>query len=96
MIFDVKNPGKKIKSVLTKLGSDYEIKVIDAEQCIYRNLQNGHDIEVSGLNNAKKDFKATVYVWDVSNSPKTVETISNIKSEDELKTTLDSLVAKYS
>ena len=95
-MFKIKNPGKKIKSVLAELGSDYEIKVVDGEQCIYRNLGNGYDIEISGLNNAKLDFKATVYVWKITDGTQIKETITDITSVGSLKNVLNDVVTKYS
>ena len=95
-MFEVKQPGKKIKTVLNDLGSDYEIKVIDAEQCIYRNLNNGYDIEVSGLNNQRKSFEARVYVWNTKDGTRIVERNTDIASFEELKKTLDDLSIKYS
>lgn len=95
-MFEVKNPGKKIKSILGELGPNYEIKTIDAEQCIYRNLQNGFDIEVSGLNNQKQSFKADIYVWDCRNGSKIVDKVQNVLSLDELKERLEELSIKFS
>lgn len=94
-MFEVKKPGKKIKTVLAELGTNYEIKAIDSENCIYRDLKNGYDIEVSGLDNAKRDFVATVYVWETSPRTRTVETIRGIDSIDSLKQTLSSIINKY-
>lgn len=95
-MFEVKNSGKKIKSILEELGTNYEIKVIDAEQCIYRNLQNGFDIEVSGLNNQKQAFKADIYVWDCRNGSRIVDRVQNVTSLNELKEKLEELSVKYS
>lgn len=96
MIFEVRSPGKKIKSVLSELGSNYEIKVIDAEQCIYRNLNNGFDIEVSGLNNQKKSFSASIYVWQTNDGIRIVDKSPNLTSLEELKEQLETLSVKYS
>lgn len=95
-LFEVKKPGKKIKNILAELGSSYEIKVIDAEQCIYRNLHNGYDIEVSGLNNQKQSFKASIYVWETSPNLQIVEKIMDINSLDKLRVKLGELSVKYS
>lgn len=95
-MFKVQNPGKKIKTILADLGSKYEIKVVDAEQCIYRDLQNGFDIEVSGLNNQKKSFNANIYIWQTKNGTQIVEKALNITSFEVLKERLEELSVKYS
>ncbi|KOS61704.1 hypothetical protein FJQ98_02835 [Lysinibacillus agricola] len=95
-MFEIKNPSKKIKSILEELGHNYEIKVIDAEQCIYRNLQNGYDIEVSGLNNQKQSIEANIYVWDCNKGSRIVDRVQNVTSLDELKEKLEELSIKYS
>lgn len=55
---------KKMREALQLLGDGYSVKTIDLEPCIYRNLGNGYDIEVSGLNNQKKG--CIVYLWRTS------------------------------
>ena len=90
---------KKLNDTLMYLNSDYSIKTIDMESCIYRKISDRYDIEVSGLDNSSKRFSADVYVWDISNGDgigaTTVENIHDIKSADELKSVLDSLFVKY-
>lgn len=90
---------KKLNDTLIYLNSDYSIKTIDIEPCIYRKISDRYDIEVSGLDNSSKRFSADVYVWDISNGDgigaTTVENIHGIKSADELKAVLDSLFVKY-
>ena len=90
---------KKLNDTLMYLNSDYSIKTIDMEPCIYRKISDRYDIEVSGLDNSSKNFSADIYVWDISNGvgvgAATVENIHGIKSVDELKTVLDSLFVKY-
>ena len=90
---------KKLNDTLMYLNSDYSIKTIDTEPCIYRKISDRYDIEVSGLDNSSKRFSADVYVWDISNGDgigaTTVENIHGIKSADELKAVLDSLFVKY-
>lgn len=51
---------KNMKEVLAELGSDYTTKVIDWEDCIYRDLGQ-FDIEVSGCNYKNRTYG--VYVW---------------------------------
>ena len=90
---------KKLNDTLSFLNSDYSIKTIDTEPCIYRKISDKYDIEVSGLNNPSKVFSVDVYVWDISRgdgiAATTVENIHGIKSKDELKSVLDSLFVKY-
>ncbi|MGE6261023.1 hypothetical protein ACQKCU_24625 [Heyndrickxia sporothermodurans] len=92
----VRKPGKKIKEYLSMLGSFYQIKIIDLEYCIYRDLHNGYDIEVNGLDNACKNFTPDIHVWITSNGTRIIESINDIQSFDDLRTTLDHLVTKYS
>lgn len=79
---------------MLKLGDKYTIRIIDFENCIYLKLKNGYYFEVSGLDNAKKSFNATLYIWDDS-IKKIVETISNITSFDMLKDCLEVAEEKY-
>ncbi len=39
---------KSVIEMLNELGDTYEIKNIDGEPCLYRNLKNGFDVEVCG------------------------------------------------
>lgn len=94
-MFETKNPGKKIKETCAALGQPYKIVTIDFENVIYRNLGNGYDFEVSGLDNRKSSFNATLYIWDNREGHKIIETISNIGSLPDLKNHLDSAAAKY-
>lgn len=95
MTFETKKPGKKIRETCEKLGSPYTIKPFDLENVIYRDLENGFDIEVSGLDNRKQNFDATIYVWQTNPSNHIVETIRHIESFYDLSTTLDKIVNKY-
>lgn len=94
MAFEVRKPGKKIREICEALGKDYTIRVFDFENVIYRDLGNGYDFEVSNLDNRKKSFDASLYIWDAQNS-RVVETISGIHSIEELKSALDSSAEKY-
>ena len=93
-MFEVRKPTKKLKDICNSLGEPYTIKIIDLENVIYRNLGNGFDFEVSGLNNNKKSFDATIYVWRLDGN-RIVETISGIKSLVELKDCLGTTATKY-
>lgn len=92
---NINKPSKKIKEILKSLGSPYEIKIIDLENVIYRNLNGIYDFEISGLDNSKKSFNATIYVWQLKGSIHVVETITDIESLADLKVTLESITDKY-
>lgn len=96
MIFEVKKPGKKIKSVLSELGSDYEIKRIDLWNNIYRDLKNGFEIHIGEIDNDVQDFNVSVSIWQNRPTIKSIETISNVKSVQQLKNILDRMILKYS
>lgn len=95
MIFEIKEPTKKIKEICLILGSDYSIKPIDGEQSIYSEINGSYDLEVSGLNNNNKNIDATIFVWKTKPYPQVIETISDIKSLEYLKSSLTNLVGKY-
>lgn len=95
-MLEVKNPGKKIKEICADLGQPYKIVTMDLENVIYRNLGNGYDFEVSGLDNGKSSFNAKLYIWDNRNGSRIIETISDIDTLPDLKSHLDSAAAKYS
>ena len=84
---------KKLTTALDYLGDEYRTQLIDFEECIYRNLGNGFDIEVSGIN-SKHECSLTVYVWDMKHRVIT-ERVSEIADLKELKPVLDSLIIKY-
>lgn len=94
-MFKTNPPGKKIKEICQSLGEPYQLKVIDCENVIYRDLNGFYDYEISGLDNQKKSFNATIYVWSLKDGIHTVETISDIKSLDNLKSTLEAITEKY-
>lgn len=88
-------PGKKIKDICAQLGDLYSIKVIDLENCIYRKLNDEYDIEVSGLDNRKKGFSCTVYLWSIKAGNRIESTYSDISSFGQLLETLQSLEMLY-
>ena len=89
----VKNPRSKIHEICQELGNLYEIRVIDLENVIYRDLGNGFDFEISGLDNQSSTIKAMVYVWQ--QKPKEIIEKLPVRSLDELKTVLSAAVNKY-
>ncbi len=59
----IPSPTKHIRDLCKELGGQYEIRVIDSENVIYRNLGNGFDVEVSGMDTNSLKKRATVYLW---------------------------------
>lgn len=91
----VAKPTRRILEIAQMLGPDYTVKNIDFENVIYREI-NGYEFEVSGLDHNTKRINATLYVWDVTVGIFTVETISGICSEGELKDVLTRAAEHYS
>lgn len=94
-MWEIAKPGKRIKEVLKQLGPEYSIRVIDFEQCIYRNFGNGFDIEVSGVNTQKrKNLRCDIYLWyrtgDRYNTGHIVQCDQNVPF-DEIGTVVDRL-----
>ena len=56
---------KSVLEMKNELGDLYEIKNIDLECCLYRNLRNGFDVEISGVysRKQKKNRKITIWLW---------------------------------
>lgn len=95
MIFEIKEPTKKLKDICSQLGSDYSIKPIDGEQSIYREMNSNYNLEVSGLNNNDEIIEATIYLWRTKPYPQVIETVRDVKFLEFLKTSLTNLVGKY-
>lgn len=78
------------------LGEKYLIRYIDGEPCIYRNLENGHEIEVSGIfrRNKVNGGCYSIYVWKTS-PMKNIHRVHQIKGLQELKNRLDEVVEAY-
>ncbi len=88
-------PTRKILGIAEQLGPDYSIKWIDGENCVYRKLNNDFDIEVSGLDNNKKSFSCTVFLWSLLPGKSIKATYTDIKSFEQLCETLQSLEMLY-
>lgn len=91
----------KMKAALRFLGEPYRAVPIDLEMCIYRNLGNGFDIEVSGVNHPKRGYVCNfIQVWDVSvgfnGRAKPVERFGPKRALGELKEALDRICSLYS
>lgn len=96
MLLDFKKPGQKIKDICTKLGEPYKVRLFDARNVIYRDLGNGYDFEIGGLDNKESRFYAILYIWHTDDySSRIVETIDNISSFEELSDTLRQKAEHY-
>ena len=85
-------PEANQKRLLSLLGPEYSLKVIDLELCVYRRINATYDIEISGT--SYKGRKIGVYVW--RDCVEIVDRVCDIKTDYELITTLNSFVKKYS
>jgi hypothetical protein len=83
--------------ILKALGAEYSIVPVDLEPCVYRKINDGYDIEVSGTRLKGKPM--TVYVWDTTggkhNGARIIETVKGVMSVSALKAVLDGIVNKY-
>lgn len=70
------NPTIHMKQLCEELGEKYTIKVIDGEQVIHRDFENGYDVEISGANTSSERKTVTIYLW--KNKVSIVEVISNV------------------
>jgi hypothetical protein len=52
-----------LRELKRTLGSDYRIRTIDWEKCLYRDFGNGFNVEVSGVSRANRKGAATLYLW---------------------------------
>lgn len=83
----------QLRKLCKQLGSDYEITIIDLEHVIRRDLGNGYDLEISGVNTSSLKRKATLYVW--KDKKHIVEKIYRV-SRDDIGSIADKLYQKYS
>ena len=83
-----------ISNLCEKCGTGYTLKTIDFERCIYRNLGNGYDMEISLVSDRHK--RASIYVWwkDPEGGYKVVESHHDIPHED-LPLTLKGIERRY-
>ena len=85
---------KKQKEMLEFLGKDYRMKVIDLEDCIYRDLGD-YDIEISRTGSTKKHLD--IYVWRTKCGLEIVEKHFKVNCNlENVKSLLDDIVARYS
>lgn len=84
------------KKLLSFLGPEYSVKIIDQVECLYRKINDNYDIEISGA--LRKGQKVCVFVWDISKGHPTeiVERHFDIKEWTDLKALLNQIVERYS
>lgn len=81
--------------LLDYLGKPYTVKNIDFENCIYLNLRNGYDIEISGGKTSRSKFD--IYVWKTKVRLEIMERHINLKPDlEETKLLLDDIRKRYS
>lgn len=82
--------------LLRKLGPGWKLQRIDGEVCVYRDLGNGYDIEISGVGSASNEV--TIYVWDISGGDNYTATIVHIEREvhrSRIKSFCEELLERY-
>lgn len=79
----------KLKKALDFLGNEYRMKVIDLEQCGYRDLGDGYDLEISGLSDKRKKLSCSVYLWKKDYGYTIIHHRHDISSYSHLKKVLD-------
>lgn len=87
-------PNKQIKLIADALGEKYSLVYIDLKWCIYRDLFNGFDIEIANHRIKGKPINLTVYVWQVRDQLKVIETIEGISNIEDLRRILRCVVNK--
>ena len=88
-------PGKKILHICSELEYRFAVKKVDGEFVIYKNLGNGYDIVVSGLDNGSKKINAIIKVRLLYPETQIVETTTDITSINQLDLLLIITVEKY-
>lgn len=79
-----------ISSICKKCGAGYTLAIIDLELCIYKDLGNGYEIEVSCVNSPK--HPAWIYIWE--NRSENVKTFRDV-SHDDLPIVLQDIERRY-
>ena len=60
---EILNYPKSLLDMSRELGELYEIKEIDLETCLYRNFDNGFDVEISGICSRKRKVNRKIIIW---------------------------------
>ena len=80
------------KKLLSRLGPNYEARIIDGEPCVYRDLGD-YDIEISGGSSRHPFY---VYVWRKTPQMEIVEQHKNTyRSFLEMEALLNNIVLRY-
>ena len=96
MLLDFKAPGRKIKDISDQLGEQYQIRLFDGRNVVYRDLGNGYDFEIGGLDNKESSFNAVLYIWhNTDYSQSIIETIDGISSYENLVSLLNAKIDYY-
>ena len=83
---------KRKKELLSRLGSNYEARIIDGEPCVYRDLDN-YDIEISGGSYRRPFY---IFVWQKRPHLEIVERYKNISYNfDEIEALLNEITLRF-
>lgn len=89
-----RNPS--LRELKNALGADYQIRVIDLEQCLYRDFGNSFNVEISGVSRANTKNPATLYLWFGTTQPHCliVKTVRDVgRSAEEIGAAVERLYA---
>ena len=90
----MRKPSRQMQMIVDALGEKYSLVYIDLKWCIYRDLLNGFDIEIANHRVKGKPINLTVYVWQVRDQLKVIETIEGITSIEDLRRILRGVIGK--
>ena len=90
----MRKPSRQMQMIVDALGEKYSLVYIDLKWCIYRDLFNGFDIEIANHRVKGKPIHLTIYVWQVRDQLKVIETIEGINNIEELQKVLRGVVNK--
>ena len=84
---------KYISELGEQCGVGYTLKTIDMERCIYKDLGNGYDIEISCANKSRE--KAWIYIWHWEDGRYRVVEVKSDIPHHLLPTMLESIERRY-
>lgn len=84
---------KYISDLCEQCGVGYSLKTIDLERCIYKDLGNGYDIEISCANKSRQN--AWIYIWHWEDERYRVVEIKADVPHHLLPATLESIERRY-
>ena len=84
-----------LRELKKALGTDYRIYNIDLERCLYRDYDNGFDVEISDVCRANRKCPAALYLWFTGEGyPFIVKTVQNVgRTADGIAAAADELFA---